>query len=116
MIKNHNACCPSWTSTLNKSLVQGNITNKSGWYQSGGYIPKHEAPAFKFKDKQTVMNQGGRSNLSSDNDEKIRLMFHEEKCNELGKLQCLWCREEATHADYGGEDTSSPTYVSKNLN
>ena len=67
--KSHNACCPSWTSTLNKSLVQGNITNKSGWYQGSSYIPKHEAPAFKFKDKQIVMNQGGWSNLSSDNDE-----------------------------------------------
>ncbi len=114
--KSHNACCPSWTSTLNKTLVQGNITNNSGWYQGSSYIPKHEARAFKFKNKRIVQDNGGWSSISKDSDEKNTINVCREKCNESVNCSAYEFKEEGNNntCKLWRVDASSPTYVPKN--
>ena len=114
--KSHNSCCSSWTSTLNKSLIQGNTTNESGWYQGSSYISKkREAPAFTFADSRIKATGGWSTAVDGDNtgeSTKINTMADcRNKCNETVNCNAYDFKEDTKTCQLWQADTTSAKHM-----
>ena len=75
-----NACCPSWTSTLNNGSGQVRIVNESGWYQGNNYLSKRDSPSFTFAGKEIDTGKpGGWDRIRIDDSSSINT---NEKCRD----------------------------------
>lgn len=118
--KSHNACCPSWTSTPNKSYGQGKTFNESGWYQGNTYLEKRYSPSFIFNEKRIDTSQNtGNQGWSHINDPSLNNINSIEECKEkcYNTINCSaydFNKNIQKKCQLWQVDTSSDSYSPKN--
>ena len=114
--KSHNACCPSWTATLNNVKGQVGIVNESGWYQGNSYLSKRDSPSFTFKNKviKGGVNQGW-SLLPDSNLAKINTIEEcKEKCYNKVNCDAFDFNQNSENCRLWQVDSTSKDYLPKN--